>query len=185
MGVIRKTMSITTFGIVPFRSKKEQLRRADRAYLDAQAELAGEHAAREESDKRLAAAEKRARQAELLALQQAKKADVARGKRSARRRAKAASAIEALEDLVSTATPIVEEKAKGLSRRRRKAAEKATKRAEATAEEARKQARKQAKRAKEGSRRARKKMIDLTDDAVTKGGELAEQARTKATDLVS
>ena len=92
MGVIRKTVSISTLGIVPFRSKKEQLRRAEKAYRDAQVELVGEQAAREESDKRLAAAEKRARQAELLALQQAKKADVARTKRTARRRARAASA---------------------------------------------------------------------------------------------
>ena len=77
MGIIRKTVSIGTLGIVPFRSKKEQLRRAEKAHREAEAELAGEQAARAEVDKRLAEAEKRARQAELLALQQAKKADVA------------------------------------------------------------------------------------------------------------
>ena len=62
---------------MPFRSKKEQLRRAEKAYRSAQVELAGEQAARAASDQRVAAAEKRARQAELQALQQAKKAGVA------------------------------------------------------------------------------------------------------------
>ena len=185
MGVIRKTVSITTLGIVPFRSKKEQLHRAEKAYREAEFELAGEQAAREASDKRLAAAEKRAKHAELLALQQAKKADIARGKRKTRGRAAAASALEAIEDLVSSATPVVEEKAKDLNRRGRKAAAKATKKAEAAADEARKQAKKQARRAKAQSRRAREKVVDLTDDAMTKGGELADQARTKANELIS
>jgi hypothetical protein len=93
MGLIRKTVSIGTLGIVPFRSKKEQIKRAQKAHRDAQAELAGEQAARASSDKRLAAAEKRARQAELQALQQAKKADVASGKRKDRRRKKRSSAM--------------------------------------------------------------------------------------------
>src|SRR5215203_6059454 len=100
MGLVRKTVSIGTLGIVPFRSKKEQLRRAQKAHLEAEAELAGEQAARTESDKRVIAAEKRARQAELLALQQAKKAGKAgkdQRKRRARRREAAASAIEAIE----------------------------------------------------------------------------------------
>lgn len=187
MGLIRKTVSIGTLGIVPFRSKKEKLRRAEKAHREAQAELIGEQAARAESDKRLAAAEKRTRQAELLALQQAKKADIASGKRKARRRKARREARTAIEDLVGSATPVVEERAKALSRRGRKAASKAAKRAEAAAEEARKQAKKQ-------GRKARKKVVDLTeaaaprieslrDDAVARGAELAEQARAKASEL--
>ena len=187
MGIIRKTVSVTTLGIVPFRSKKEQLRRAQKAHRSAQAELVGEQAARASADKRIAAAEKRARQAELLALQQAKKADVATGKRRERRRAARAHAKETIEGFVSATTPVVEERAKDLGRRGRKAAAKATKRAEAAAEEARKRAQKQ-------GRRARKKVIDLTeaatpkleslrDDAVARGTELADQARTKAAEL--
>ena len=187
MGLIRKTVSIGTLGIVPFRSKKEKLRRAEKAHREAHAELLGEQAARAESDKRLAAAEKRARQAELLALQQSKKADIARGKRKERRRKARHEARAAIEDLVGSATPVVEERAKEIGRRGRKAAAKAAKRAEAAAEEARKQAKKQ-------GRRARKKVVDLTeaaapkieslrDDAVARGSELAEQARAKATEL--
>jgi hypothetical protein len=158
VGVIRKTVSISTLGIVDFRSKKEQLRRADKAHRAAQAELIGEQAARAAADKRIAAAEKRARQAELLALQQAKKADVASGKRRDRRKAAASQAIEAIEGFVSASTPVVEERAKDLGRRGRKAASKAAKRAEAAGAEARKQARKQ-------GRRARKKLDEVSDAA--------------------
>lgn len=148
MGVIRKTMSISTLGIVNFRSKKEQIRRAQKAHREAQAALVGEHAARTAADQRIAAAEKRARQAELVALQQSKKADKARGGRRSRRKAAASGALEATRDFVSANSPVVEERAKDLGRRGRKLAAKATKQAEAAAGEARKQARKQGKRAK-------------------------------------
>lgn len=149
MGVIRKTLSISTLGIVDFRSKKELLRRAEKAHRAARAELAGEQAARTAADKRIAAAEKRTRQAELFALQQAKKADAAKGKRRARRKAAAGQAFEAIEGFVSATTPVVEERAKELGRRGRKAAAKAAKQAEAAAAKARKGARKQGKRAKQ------------------------------------
>jgi hypothetical protein len=149
VGLIRKTLSVSTLGIVDFRSKKEQLRRAEKAHRAARAELVGEQAARSTADQRIAAAEKRARQAELLALQQAKKADIAKGGRRARRRAAASQAFEAIEGFVTTNTPVVEERAKDLGRRGRKAAAKAAKQAEAAAAKARKEARKQAKRAKQ------------------------------------
>ena len=170
MGLIRKTLSVSTLGIVDFRSKKEQLRRAEKAHREARAELAGEQAARSAADKRIAAAEKRARQAELLALQQAKKADVAKDKRrvrrAERRRAAASQAIDAIEGFVATNAPVVEERAKDLGRRGRKAAAKAAKRAEAAAEQARKEARKQGKKAKQ-------KLDDVSDAA----GELVKEHR--------
>lgn len=145
MGMIRKTFSIATLGIVDFRSKKELLRRAEKAKRDARAELAGEQAARAVADKRIVAAEKRARQAELLALQQAKRAEAAKAKRKQRRKGTAAQVIDTIE---SAAGPL-EERARDLGRRGRKAAAKAAKQAEAAAHEARKQARKQAKRTKQ------------------------------------
>ena len=46
MGLIRKTLSVGTCGVVSFRSKKERLRRAERSQHDAEASLIGEHAAR-------------------------------------------------------------------------------------------------------------------------------------------
>lgn len=159
MGVIRKTLSISTLGIVDFRSKKEQLRRAEKAHRAARAELAAEQAARTAADKRITAAEKRTRQAELLALQQAKKAEVAKGKRRARRKAATNQAFEAIEGFVTATTPVVEERAKELGRRGRKAAAKAAKQAEAAAAKARKEARKQGRRAKH--------KLDEVSDAAT------------------
>ena len=41
MGLIRKTLSISTLGIVDFRSKKEQIRRAEKAQRKAEKQLAG------------------------------------------------------------------------------------------------------------------------------------------------
>jgi hypothetical protein len=166
VGVIRKTLSISTFGIVDFRSKKEQLRRAEKAHRAARAELVGEQAARAAADKRLAAAEKRAQQAELLALQQSTQADVAQRKRRrrARRKAAAAQAIEVTRGLVTANAPAVEERAKDLGRRGRKAAAKAAKRAEAAAAQARKQARKQGKRAKHTIDLVKEEAKDLVDE---------------------
>lgn len=158
MGLIRKTLSISTLGIVDFRSKKELLRRAEKAQRAAQAQLAGVEAARAVTDQRLAAAEKRARDAERQALQQAKKASEAKGRRRDRRRAAASEALDTIGGLVSSAGPAVEERAKDLSRRGRKAAAKASKQAEAAAGKARKQAQKQ-------GRRAKKKLDEVTDAA--------------------
>ena len=46
MGVIRKTMSIGTLGIINFRSKKEKLERAEKAMADVMKERDAEHLAR-------------------------------------------------------------------------------------------------------------------------------------------
>lgn len=169
MGLIRKTLSISTLGVVDFRSTKELLRRAEKAHEAAEAELASEQAARTAADRRIAAAEKRARQAELLALQQAKKAEVAKGKRRDRRKAATAQAFDAIEGFVSTTTPVVEERAKDLSRRGRKAAAKAGKQAEAAAAKAAKQAEaaaaKAQKEARKQGKRAKRKFDEVSDAA--------------------
>ena len=166
MGLIRKTLSISTFGIVDFRSKKEQIRRAEKAQRAAQAELAGVEAARRVTDQRLAEAETRARKAELLALRQAKLADEGKTSRRDRRHARRSDALEAIEGLVASAGPAVEEQAKKLSRRGRKAAKKARKQAEAAADKASKQARKQGRRAKA-----------KVEEVAASAGELVDQHR--------
>jgi len=148
VGVIRKTLSISTLGIVDFRSKKELLRRAEKAQRAAQAELIGEQAARAAADKRITAAEKRARQAEQLAVQQARKAGAAKAKRRGRRKGAAEQVFDALEGARNAAGPL-EDRVKDLGRRGRKAAAKAAKQAEAAADDARKRARKQARRTKQ------------------------------------
>lgn len=148
MGLIRKTASISTLGLIKFRSKKELLRKAEKERRAAESEVAAMQRARQAVDARLVESEKRARRAELQALQQAKRADGAKGGRRARRKAAANQAIDAVEDFVSTKAPQVEQRAKELGRRGRKAAAKAAKQAEAVAEKAQKEARKRGKEAK-------------------------------------
>jgi hypothetical protein len=146
MGVIRKTASISTLGLVNYRSKKELLKRAEKDRDSAQTELAQAKLARDVLDERVSATEKRAHRAELKALQQAKKADGA--KRKQRRRArKSGINLDA-----------VEEQAKELSRRGRRAAAKAAKQAEVAAAKAQKSASKQ-------GRRAKKKLDEVTEAA--------------------
>src|SRR4051812_2876336 len=107
MGLIRKTVSISTFGVVPFRSRKELLRRAEGAQSAAAAELERERSQRDAADRRVSAAEKRAVEAELQALQVARRLAKAKksaeGSRRKRRRARRAAATAALTSAVSTA----------------------------------------------------------------------------------
>jgi hypothetical protein len=52
MGLIRKTLSVGTIGLVSFRSKKERLQRAERAQRDAETLLEREHVARVAAERR-------------------------------------------------------------------------------------------------------------------------------------
>ena len=72
MGVIRKTLSVGTLGLVSFRSKKERLRRAERSQHHAEASLLEEQAARIAAEARITAAEKRVKQASADAAHAAK-----------------------------------------------------------------------------------------------------------------
>ena len=91
MGMVRKTLSIGTLGVVPYRGKKEQLRRAERSQRVTEARLVAEHAARvdaEHATKRLERSRRRDRRrrqaivvAEAVALSR-------RARRRARRAAK-------------------------------------------------------------------------------------------------
>jgi hypothetical protein len=132
MGLIRKTCSIGTFGIVPYRSKKEKLRRAERARLAAEAALQREHQAREAAEVRIAAAEKRVKQSIAEAARTAHRLE--KVKRHRRRRT------AALTEVLASAEPIVRsgvqtarsaggdaaERGRKAGRRARKAAMKAT-----------------------------------------------------------
>ena len=82
MGAIRKTMSVATIGLVPFRSKKERLQRAEKASELAELELRKEQEARAEADRRVALADERVRAAESVLVREAKSL------RSRRRRAR-------------------------------------------------------------------------------------------------
>lgn len=177
MGIIRKTVSIGTLGIVPFRSKRELLKRAEKDRRSAEAELHREHLARAEADRRIAAAEKRMQKAELTALHEAKVAAKAKRRHRRGRKGRAERARAAIEDLVAAAQPVVEQQAKVAGRRARKAA-KASRHA---AEQARKEARK-------GRRRARAKLLEVeravaphVDAASVRAHDIKEELVDKST----
>lgn len=102
MGLVRKTLSIGTLGVVSFRSKKDKLRRAERARHDAELALADEHDARETAEIRIAAAEKRLKQATGEAARTANQLEKEKGKRKRRR-----SRSTAISGLLAGAEPIV------------------------------------------------------------------------------
>lgn len=193
MGVIRKTVSISTLGIVPFRSRKELLKRAEKDRKAAEAELDREQAARLEADRRVAAAEKRVQRAELVALHETKVAAKAKAKGKGRRRGRRArrTALERFGDLVEGAQPVVEEQAKAVGRRARKAA-KASRHAAQRAQ----------REAGRGGRRARARMRELEatmaphveaaagkaqalrEDLAERAQAAAAQVKEKASELV-
>jgi hypothetical protein len=140
MGLIRKTASISTLGLVSFRSKKERLRRAEAAFRKAADELEHEQQARSEADRRVTVAERRARQAELAALHEAKAAAKARGRARGRRARRAAAVEHRLGAMVEAAQPVVTAKAEEVGRRGRAAARRAGKVSRRAAARARHQA---------------------------------------------
>src|SRR4051812_36479506 len=85
MGLVRETLSVSTLGLISFRSKKEKLQRADGARAQAEAALEQEHGAREEAEIRVAAAEKRMKHATADAERSSRR--LRRAQRRARRRA--------------------------------------------------------------------------------------------------
>lgn len=101
MGVIRKTMSIGTLGIVNFRSKKERLARAEKAMAEAMHARDAEHLAREvaQSGFKTVSAELR----RLSASEEKAARQLARLRKRSRRVRKA----EQLSGLLSTATPMM------------------------------------------------------------------------------
>jgi len=153
MGMVRKTLSIGTLGVVSFRSKKEKLRRADRSRRDAEIALELEHDAREAAELRIAAAEKRVKHATAEAARNASK--LAKVKRRDRRRA-------ALGDLLRDAEPAVRSGADAV---RNAGSEAATR--------GRKAGKKAGKRARKAGRKAAARATAVTKDVVLPGVEKA------------
>lgn len=186
MGIIRKTLSVSTLGIIPFRSKKELLRRAEKERRAAEAQLERETLARSMLDKRVAAAEKRVREAELTALHEAKVAAKAKGKaakggRRGRRAAKnERSARSVLSEIVEAAQPVVQEQAKVAGRRARKAAERAQREAKLGGRKAKARLqeveRAMAPRVEAAAERAQA----VKDDLIERSAEAADRLKEKA-----
>lgn len=112
MGAIRKTASVSTLGIINFRSKKEKLARSERALLQ-------EHAAREAAEHGLAAVGSELRR--LSTAEQKAAKQLARLRKRSRKVRKA----DRLTAMLNTAQPVMHdgmEAARKHGRRARKAA---------------------------------------------------------------
>ncbi len=81
VGMIRKTLSVGTLGMVSFRSTKEQLRRAERARWSAERDLEREHDARLAAETRVSKAERRLQHAADAARQATERLEQSRSKR--------------------------------------------------------------------------------------------------------
>jgi hypothetical protein len=143
MGLVRKTFSVGTLGLVSFRSKKEKLRRAEGARNDAELALEEEHHAREHAEVRVAAAEKRVKHATAEAARTAHKLEKEKTKRRKRRAA-------VVSELVAGAEPIVRSGVEGA----RSAGSDAAKRGRKAGRGAAKHGRKAGRRARRAAARA-------------------------------
>ena len=101
MGVIRKTASIGTLGMINFRSKKEKLRRAERITRDALSERDAEHLAREVAESGFAQVKTELRR--LSSAEEKAAKQLARLRRRSRKVRKA----DRLSAMLNTAEPVV------------------------------------------------------------------------------
>ncbi len=188
MGIIRKTVSISTLGIVPFRSKRELARRAERDRKEATDQLSRLQLTRAAVEERVTAAEKRLQEAEQNArLEAAAAAADKRPSRRARRRAKRRGgkrgAKEVLVDLVAAAQPVAQDQVKAAGRRARKAATKAQAAAERAQREAKQTGRRARARAREAQRAVAPHVEATRDRALSLRDDLVERASAAAADL--
>ena len=170
MGLIRKTLSVGTLGLVSFRGKKEKLRRAERSQRAAESSLLGEHQARITAEARIAAAEKRVKLASADAANAAKRLE--QSKRRSRRHRRG----ETMGDVLSGVEPMVRsgvetarsagtdaaERSRKAGRRARKAAKRSLERAKVAASSAKDAA---APRAERIATRAGEVIDHLTSDS--------------------
>lgn len=145
MGLIRKTLSITTLGLVGWKSKKDLLAETEAELASTRRELEETSGLRQALEERLGSVEKQLAGAELDAIHDAKAAR--RDERRKQRRARIEAAAHEAEARADKARKHAEARA-----------EKARKQAEARAEEAR-------ARLEKTTRRARKKASKTAKDA--------------------
>ena len=186
MGAIRKTMSVATIGLVPFRSKKEKLQRAEKASELAELELRKEQEARAEADRRVALADERVRAAESVLVREAKSL------RSRRRRARTEREATEAGSRVSASVEGWVDRAAGSVAATAGSAKKETKRAAKHAKQDAKRAAKHAtgetkrvtkplrKKAKSLSRSIRRR----SKDGATKASATLDSAVDRAENLV-
>lgn len=139
MGLIRKTLSITTLGLVGWKSKKELLRETEADLAATRAELEETSALRAALEDRLGTTERKLGAVELEALGAAKKARRAERRRQQRERveAKLGAVTHEAEARAGEARAKIEKSTRKARKQAEKAAKEARKRAEHLADEAR------------------------------------------------
>ena len=166
MGIIRKTLSISTLGLVSWRSKKEQLREATEQLELTRADL--EQAAEKHSRLRskLDEAERRVQEAELGALRDARVARRAGRSEARRRLGRGRVAFGAVRDVVEPLVDQTRDAGRRIAADVQPALDSASKRA-------RKQQRKARAKADKRAKKLRKR-----------GGQMADDMRERAEELV-
>lgn len=153
MGLIRKTLSVGTFGVVSFRSKKERLRRAERSRRDAEASLDEEHAARLVAEGRVSGSEKREKRARAQAAHAGRRYE--RSNRRSRRHRKS----ETMGDVLAAVEPVVHSGIDNV----RGASTHATERSRRAGRRARKATTRSMRRAKESAASVAARAADVVD----------------------
>jgi ElaB/YqjD/DUF883 family membrane-anchored ribosome-binding protein len=116
MGMIRKTLSVSTLGLVSFRSTKELLQRAERARLGAERELMRERTARLSAESRVSAAERRLDRATDAAQHAAERLGRAKAKRKTRRNERVQHLVENVEPVGRRARAVAKQTARDARR---------------------------------------------------------------------
>jgi chromosome segregation ATPase len=136
MGMIRKTLSITTLGLVGWKSKKEQLAETESELARARHELEQTSSIRDALEERLGSVEKRLAGAELEAIHDAKAAR--RDERRKQRRARIEAAAHEAEARADKARKQAEARAEEARAKLEKTTRRARKKAQKAAKDARK-----------------------------------------------
>lgn len=136
MGLIRKTLSITTLGLVGWKSKKELLAETEAELASTRRELEETSGVRHVLEERLGSVEKQLAGAELDAIHDAKAAR--RDERRKQRRARMEAAAHEAEARAEKARKQAEARAEEARARLEKTTRRARKRARKTAKDARK-----------------------------------------------
>src|SRR5687768_9167942 len=154
MGLIRKTVSVGTLGLIPFRSKKEKLRRAEQSQHEAEAALEREHEARMSAEVRSIAAEKRVKHAKAEAAHAARKSEKRRGRRRSAKTDRLAGLIAGAEPIVRSGMESARSAGSDAAKSARSAGSDAAKRGRKVGRRARKAAKRSAIEAKVEAKKA-------------------------------
>jgi hypothetical protein len=176
MGLIRKTVSVGTFGIISFRSKKENLRRADRSRRDAEAALEVEQTARVAAEARITAAEKRVKHASAQAAEAAKRLEQAKRRtRRGRRTGRLGELLAAAEPIVRSGVESARNAGSDAAERGRKASRRTRKAAKRAARDARKGAERSLRQAKATASSTNEALAPHAERVAARAGDALDQ----------